>query len=155
MNASGTAETRIHLEGTRPLHGEVDTNEDGRADRWERYGASGEVESVGLSTKDDGKPTAWVHRGADGRIVRIEHSSTGDGRISRTAFYANGSLERIEEDSNGDGQIDRWETYAQGKLRSVLYAPTAPGDEFLLVRYDEDRTSVVTAPHGPSNGTTR
>ena len=43
---------------------EIDTNEDGKIDRWEYYGPDQKLERVGFSRSNDGKHDAWAFQAA-------------------------------------------------------------------------------------------
>ncbi len=124
-----------------PLRSRIDSNEDGRIDRWEYYDAAGRLAKVGFSRKADEKPDAWAYSTASGRIDRIEISSTGDpAHIDRWEFYdtsaaaagagadGTGPLLRVDEDTNRDGRPDKWERYADGLVagRRVRREPRRP-----------------------------
>lgn len=43
----------------KPRLGEIDTDLDGRVDRWEVFGSGGELEKVGTSPDRSGRPQVW------------------------------------------------------------------------------------------------
>jgi hypothetical protein len=147
-NGNGVVDTRLYMNGTLADRAELDQDEDGRTERWEYYGKSGEIGRVAMSIRRDGKPDTWVHRAADGRVARVELAGRGDGRVSRIEFYENGSLLRIEEDSDGDGRVDKWERYTDGELASVSFAPAGGSGPPLAIDYGADGSAGT-----PSNGT--
>jgi hypothetical protein len=119
-NKDGRIDTWCHMDGTRMTWAELDTDGDGKLDRWEYYGADQKLEKVGMSRANDGKVDAWAYSAADGTIGRIEVSTARDGKANRTEFYEGGALARAEEDSDADGRIDKWETFGEaGALTSV------------------------------------
>jgi hypothetical protein len=123
-----------YMDGTTFVRIEIDSDEDGKIDRWEYYGADQKVERVGLSRANDGKEDVWVFRGADGSVARVELSTRRDGTANRTEFYEDGALARAEEDTDGDKRVDKWEQYESGALISVSFdtaksgKPTTPVD---------------------------
>ena len=66
------------MDGTHPVHTRIDSNQDGKPDRWEYYDEQGKLVKVGLSRHDDGKADAWAFAGPDGKTQRIEVSSASD-----------------------------------------------------------------------------
>ena len=124
------------MDGTRPLRSRVDSNEDGKIDRWEEYDEKGGLSRVGFSRSDSGKADAWAISGADGKVDHIEISSTGDvRRINRWEYYdasqsgpdGRAGLVRAEEDTTGDGKPDKWETYENGMIKTVAFDESGHG----------------------------
>jgi hypothetical protein len=143
-NANGTMDTWTEMDGTRPLRSRIDTNEDGRIDRWEDYDEHGDLVRVGFSRRDTGIADAWVYPDAGGRLHRIEISSTADeARIDRWEYYeavqagpdGRGALVRAEEDTTGDGRADRWETYEGGAIRTAAFDENGDGRPDRRVTY--------------------
>lgn len=96
-NANGVIDTWTDMDGAKPLRSRIDTNEDGRIDRWEYYDAAGKLVKVGFSRKDDGKPDAWAFSAPDGKIARVEISSAADEqKIDRWEFYLGDLLVRVD-----------------------------------------------------------
>ena len=52
-----------------PRQGELDTDRDGRVDRWEVFGTDGKLERVGTATAGAGAPQVWEHLDAAGRVT--------------------------------------------------------------------------------------
>jgi len=65
-NGNGVVDTWSYMDGPRVVRIEIDTDEDGRIDRWEYYGTDQKLEKVGLSRSSDGKEDAWSYAGVDG-----------------------------------------------------------------------------------------
>ena len=120
-NGNGTVDTWSYMDGARVVRIEIDTDEDGKIDRWEYYGPDQKIEKVGFSRSKDGKEDAWSYAGPDGSIDRIDVSTRRDGKVNRTEHYKNDVLVSAEEDSDEDGQIDKWETYDGDRLASVAF----------------------------------
>ena len=95
---------------------EIDSDEDGKIDRWEYYGTGQKLEKVGSSRSNDGKPDSWFYQSPDGAVSKVEIATHRDGRVDRTEYYANGQLSRAEQDTDSDGRIDKWEEYVDGAL---------------------------------------
>jgi hypothetical protein len=80
---NGTVDTVSYMDGSRLLRIEVDSNEDGRVERWDYYGPERRLEKVGFSRQNDGREDAWSVVGTDGAVSQIEISTERDGRITR------------------------------------------------------------------------
>jgi hypothetical protein len=135
-NGNGRVDAWTEMDGTRPVRSRIDTDEDGKIDRWEHYGDDGKLVKVGFSRRNQGKADAWVFSGPDGRLDRIEISSTADERrIDRWEYYdpsrsgsdGRGALVRAEEDTTSDGRPDKWETYEQGAIKTVAFDENGNG----------------------------
>src|SRR5262245_48178257 len=77
-NKNGVIDTWTDMDGARPVRSRIDTDEDGKIDRWEYYDEKGALTKVGFSRRNDGKPDAWAYAAPDGKLQRVEISSTGD-----------------------------------------------------------------------------
>jgi hypothetical protein len=124
-----------YMDGSKFLRIEIDTNEDGKVDRWEYYGADQKLERVGFSRANDGIADAWAFHRPDGSIERVEVSTKRDGKPNRTEFYEKGALARAEEDTNGDGRVDKWEQYESGALVSASFDTTRSGKPTTTIDY--------------------
>jgi len=124
-----------YMDGSKFLRIEIDTNEDGKIDRWEYYGADQQLERVGFSRANDGIADAWAFHAPDGSIERVEVSTKRDGRPNRTEFYEKGELARAEEDTDADGQVDKWERYESGSLVSASFDTTKSGKPTTTIDY--------------------
>lgn len=117
------------MDGTRIDHIEVDTDENGKVDRWDYYDAERRLVKIGISRQNDGVMDAVEYyetepksAGPESRVpgpdeseqkpTRIEVSTERDGRFDRVEFYEHGVLARVEEDTDEDGLVDKWELYA-------------------------------------------
>jgi hypothetical protein len=133
---NGRADTWTVMNGAKPVQSRIDRNEDGRVERWEFYGDTGELTKVGFSRSGDGEADAWAFPGPDDTVQKIEISSTHDEkRIDRWEYYeasragpdGQGALVRAEQDTNADGKPDRWETYDRGALETVAFDENGDG----------------------------
>jgi hypothetical protein len=120
-NNNGKLDTFRHMDGARLVRIDVDSNEDGRIERWEYYGSDQQLEKVGFSLQGDGIEDAWAWVGRDGVTTRVESSPRRDGKISRKEYFEAGVIQRAEEDGDGDGVIDKWETYSGLRLSVVAF----------------------------------
>jgi len=76
---------REYFRETTLVRAEEDTNDDGRTDKWERYGA-GILRQMELdTTKRFGRSDRRLVYGADGQFSHLEADSDGDGRFERVA----------------------------------------------------------------------
>jgi hypothetical protein len=127
-NKNGVIDTWTDMDGARPLRSRIDTDEDGRIDRWEYYDAEGQTIKVGFSRKGDARPDAWAFSAPDGTIAHVDVSSTGDEHaIDRREFYTAGQLSRVEEDTNADGRVNVWEAYEGGTLKTTMFDEDGDG----------------------------
>jgi len=151
---NGKFDTVSYMDGARVLRIEIDTDGDGKVDRWEFYGADQKLVKVGFSRANDGKADAWSYAGPGGKIERIEISTRRDGRVSRTEHYEKDLPVRAEEDTDGDGVIDKWETFESGRLTSVAFDTTHRGSPDRRLIYAADGTvRFEVDPHGDGQWT--
>jgi hypothetical protein len=129
-----------HMDGSAFVRIEIDSDEDGKIDRWEHYGPDQKLAKVGISRANDGKADAWVFARTDGSVDRIEVSTKRNGVPNRTEHYAEGQLARAEEDTNSDGRVDKWETYENDVLATVSFDTTNSGKPTMTLDYKADRT---------------
>ena len=52
-----------------PRQGELDTDRDGRIDRWEVFGTDGKLQRIGTATGGAAAPQVWEHLDAQGRVT--------------------------------------------------------------------------------------
>jgi hypothetical protein len=131
----GKPNTFSYMNGTKFVRIEIDTDEDGKIDRWEYYGEDQRLERVGFSRANDGKVDGWAFQGIDGMVERVEVSTKRDGKPNRTEFYDKGMLTQAEEDTDVDGRIDRWERYEGGALASVAFDTAKSGKPTTTIDY--------------------
>jgi len=147
--SNGKFDTVSYMDGARVLRIEIDTDGDGKVDRWEYYGADQKLAKVGFSRANDGKEDALSYDGPDGKVERIEISTKRDGKISRTEHYEKDLPVRAEEDTDGDGVLDKWETFDSGRLTSVAFDTTHRGSPDRRLIYAADGTvRVEVDPRG-------
>jgi hypothetical protein len=125
-NKNGRVDTWVAMDGARALSARIDTDEDGKIDRWEEYGEDGRLVKAGESRGQTSKPDLWIFMGPDGSPERLElievSDATGpEGVVTHREFYQAGARVRTEEDTNGDGLMDRWERYEAGQLKTVEF----------------------------------
>jgi len=137
VNAAKDGKPNItsYMDGTKFIRIEIDTDEDGKIDRWEYYGPSQRVDRVGISRSNDGKQDAWIIPGSDGSVARIEVSTNRDGKANRFEFYTRDELTRVEEDTDADGRVDKWEEYESGELIKVSFDHTKSGNPTTTIDY--------------------
>lgn len=63
----------------------VDTNKDGKPDRWERY-LNGAVTLIEVDTNFDGTTDEWI-RFENGKVVKVEDDTDHDGKADRWVDY--------------------------------------------------------------------
>lgn len=135
ITKDGKPNITSYMDGSKFQRIEIDTNEDGKIDRWEYYGADQKLERVGFSRSNDGIADAWAFQRSDGSIERVEVSTKRDGKPNRTEFYEKGVLARAEEDTNADGRVDKWERYESGALVSASFDTTRSGRPTTTIDY--------------------
>lgn len=101
-NADGLIDVRTYMRDGRPVRLEGDTDGDGRVDRWEYYGAAGELLRIGASSEDDGRVDTWIRTSADERHVDI--STARDGVVDRREVYKGNTLVRVDFDGTRLGR---------------------------------------------------
>jgi hypothetical protein len=152
-NHNGVADTWTDMDGARPVQTRIDSNEDGRLDRWEYYDEKSNLVKVGFSRSDDGKANAWAFAGPDGGIERIEMSSAADEtKIDRRERHDDSGIAAAEEDTNHDGSPDKWETYASGRLQTAAFDENADGKPDRRLTYT-DGLLVTIESHPDAAGT--
>src|SRR5262245_43825062 len=62
-DVDGSIEQRTYLNGNVPLRTEIETDRDGRIDRWEYVDARAQVLKVGASSQNDGREDRELYRG--------------------------------------------------------------------------------------------
>lgn len=135
---NGKIDTVTFLDGTKVIRTEIDSNEDGRVDRWEYFGPNGKLEKYGISRADNGTPDAWAYAGSDGATERMEISLKHNDHIDRWEHYESGVIARAEEDANGDGRPDKWELYQTGTLVSVSFDNDGDGRPDRRLTYNHE-----------------
>jgi len=151
---NGKFDTVSYMDGARVLRIEIDTDGDGKVDRWEYYGADQKLAKVGFSRANDGKEDAWSYAGPDGKVERLEISTRRDGKIGRTEHYVKDLPVRAEEASHGDGVVDKWETFDSGRLTTVAFDTTHRGSPDRRLIYAADGTvRVEVDPRGDGQWT--
>lgn len=167
-NKNGKIDTWTKMDGSRAISSEIDTDEDGKIDRWEYYGPDGKSlvkvawERPKPPTAADrtmkGRPDAVGFIGADGEVERIEYSEVselpemnGKETIVRREFYQKKHLVRAEEDTLGKGIMDRFETYdLDGRMAAVEFDENFDGKPDRRLNYNPDGSlnSTETEPDG-------
>jgi hypothetical protein len=140
---NGTVDTVSYMDGPTLLRIELDSNEDGRVERWDYYGPDRRLEKVGFSQQNDGKEDAWSFLGHDGAVSRIESSTERDRRITRIEHFQQGVLLRAEADDDRDGRMDRWETYDGGRLSMVAFDTIGRGKPDRRLVYAANGTATI------------
>ena len=124
-----------YMDGAKFVRIEIDSDEDGKIDRWEYYGPKQTVDRVGFSRANDGNPDVWATRGADGTLSKLEVSTKHNGKANRVEFFEAGRLVSAEEDTDADGRADKWEKYDSGELVSVSFDTLKSGKPTTTIDY--------------------
>jgi hypothetical protein len=139
----GAVDTWSYMDGARVVRIEIDTDTDGRIDRWEHYGSDRNLQKTGLSRRHDGIEDSWAFTGSDGAVIRLDISMHRDGTIDRVEHYEGGIIVRAEEDTDADGRLDKWETYDKTRLTSVAFDTHRRGTPDRRLSYASDGTTSV------------
>ena len=144
-NRNGRNDAVSVMDGTVIDRIEVDTDENGKVDYWEYYGAGRRLVKVGVSRRNDGIIDAFQFYDQadgtdDGVVTRIEVSTRRDNRFDRVEFYTGGILARVEEDTDGDGRVDKWESYR----RLDNPSPGDPPSAVSSVAFDDAHRGTAT-----------
>jgi hypothetical protein len=107
QDGDGEIDAVAFMDGVHIKHVEIDSDRDGRFDRWEYY--------VPNPTGEPGPGSP------DGRnlLDRAEEREGPDSPVIRREIYVEGVISRIEEDTDGDQRMDKWEYYEAGRLRRL------------------------------------
>ena len=167
-NKNGKIDTWVKMDGNRPVSAEIDTDEDGKLDRWEEYGPDGRLAIARWerpkppNAKDKtmkGKPDAVAYMGSDGLPERIEYSEVsempemkGKESVVRREFYKGTVLLRAEEDTLGLGYMDRFETHLADGSITVEFDETADGKPDRRLTYSAAGALVLTETDPDGNG---
>lgn len=89
-NKDGKIETFSYWDGPRALRIEIDSDGDGRIDRWEHYGDGSRLIRVGSSRHDDGIEDTWTYPDSEGHLAKVESDTNRDGVIDKRETYAPG-----------------------------------------------------------------
>ena len=115
---------------------DVDSDFDGRTDRWERYDDDGRLVKVGTASAPGRAPDLWTTVAAPGEPERREHDADGDGVIERVEVLRDGLVIEVQVDSDRDGRMDRWQRWERGRLVSEDLDTDRDGAADRTVRYD-------------------
>jgi hypothetical protein len=116
---------------------EIDTDFDGRFDRWEQYDDTGHLVRVGAS-RSGGGPDIWEVLDAQGQILRRDYDDDHDGKIDRSEILEAGRVVRTEVDADRDGRVDRWQRWDRGHLTREELDTDADGRPDHVVLYGSD-----------------
>ena len=142
-DGDGVIDTFCYMDGSRVVRIEIDTDHDGRVDRWEYYGPDQTLVKIGLSRANDGKEDAWSYPGPDGSVARIEISTRRNGTIDRVEQFVKNVLVSAEQDTDGDGRVDTWETYQGDRLAVVAFDSRHRGTPDRRIVYDSSGGSTL------------
>jgi hypothetical protein len=125
---------------------DVDSDFDGRTDRWERYDDEGRLVKVGTASAPGRAPDLWTSAAAPGQPERREHDADGDGVMERVEVLRDGRVTEVEVDSDRDGRMDRWQRWEQGRLVSEGLDTDRDGRPDRTVRYDPQGKVLALEP---------
>ena len=121
---------------------EIDSNHDGKLDRWEGYDEKGKLIRFATSSKG-GMPERFVELDPATNIAtQVEVDADHDGRRERLEIYTAGRLTRSELDTNADGHRDRFQVWGDGRIVSEEIDRDADGKPD--IRIVRSKTGAVT-----------
>lgn len=63
---------------------------------------------IGLDTNYNGKPDRWEYYNEKGQVTKVESDANEDGVVEETIIYENGKPVKGAKDTNKDGKTDVW-----------------------------------------------
>lgn len=63
---------------------------------------------IGVDTNYNGKPDRWEHYNEKGQVAKVESDADEDGTVEETITYENGKPVKGAKDTNKDGKPDVW-----------------------------------------------
>ena len=69
------------------------------------------IKTIEVDTNKDGKPDRFEYYGEDGLLTRIEADTNGDGKADEWGTVENGKITKVAKDTDYDGRPDKWVTY--------------------------------------------
>jgi len=136
-NGDGKVDQISHHAGEKePTLIEIDTDFDGRFDRWEYY-TDGKLTKIGVA-RSGSAPDLWSCLDRQGHEVRREYDDDHDGKVERVEHLFNGRVVRVEIDSDRDGRFDRWQLWVGGQLAAEQLDTDGDGRPDREIRYGND-----------------
>lgn len=126
-----------HMGKKQPSLIDIDTDFDGRIDRWEYYDDAGQLTKIGASRRG-GAPDLWAVLDVQGKVVRREYDDDHKGKVNRVEILDGGRVAQTEVDSDRDGRIDRWQHWSQGRLTSEELDTDGDGKPDRVLSYGSD-----------------
>jgi len=126
-----------HMGKKQPSLIDIDTDFDGRIDRWEYYDDDGQLTKIGASRRG-GAPDMWAVLDVQGKVVRREYDDDHKGKVNRVEILDGGRVAQTEVDSDRDGRIDRWQHWSQGRLTSEELDTDGDGKPDRVLFYGSD-----------------
>ncbi len=137
-NSDGRRDRISHHAGKKnPGLIEIDTDFDGRMDRWEQYDDAGRLVRIGAS-RVGGGPDVWEVLDGQGQVTRRDYDDDQDGRADRSEIVEAGRVVRTEVDADRDGRVDRWQYFDRGRLAREELDTDADGRPDRVVLYGSD-----------------
>ena len=105
---------------------ELDSNGDGKPDRFATY-RHGKVVESRSDQNFDGKPDLWEFYDGDGNIQRAEQDHNFDGTVDEWFTYENGVVASCKSDADFNGVADWFTTYKHGVVALSNVIPNGSG----------------------------
>ncbi|WP_456432610.1 hypothetical protein [Thermosulfuriphilus sp.] len=110
----------------------VDTNKDGRADRFYYLGEADDSLRVEADTDLDGRVDRWEIFKGD-QIVSLSKDTNSDGLPdTRYLFEGWGQISRLERDEDGDGIFEVRVMFSEGKVERIIRPKGAGREEIVF-----------------------
>lgn len=150
-NQDGVSDRIITYEGMGGARiEEVDTDFDGRVDRWDTFGALGQ-RLRSATARTGGRPDRMASYDRAGRLERVETDADLDGVFEVVQIHENGRLAETRIDSDRNGRADRIQDFRSGYLAFEDFDTDEDGRPDLRLTFARDGSlrSVTTTPARP------
>lgn len=151
-NQDGVSDRVITYEG---LGGarveEMDSNFDGRVDRWDTFGVNGE-RLRSATSRTGRRPDRVATYDRSGDLSRVETDSDLDGVFELVQIHERGLLAEARIDSDGNGRADRIQDFRAGYMAFEDFDTNEDGRPDLRLTFARDGSllKVTTRPASPS-----
>lgn len=140
QNRDGISDRIITYEG---LGGarieELDTDFDGRVDRWDTFGPEGQRLRSATARIGD-RPDRIASYSRSGELSRVETDSDLDGNFEHVQIFERGVLAEVRLDSDHNGRTDRVQDYRPGYLAAEDFDTDEDGAPELRMTFSKERT---------------
>jgi hypothetical protein len=150
-NQDGVSDRIITYEG---LGGarleEMDTDFDGRVDRWDTFGATGQ-RLRSASARTGSRPDRVASYDRAGLLDRVETDADLDGIFEVVQIHEAGRLAETRIDTDGNGRVDRIQDFRAGYLAFEDFDTNEDGRSDLRLTFAKDGTLINVSTTHPDN----